>query len=82
MVNEIIILKTKGCDSCSAASEIISKVKEKNNLNFIIREVDVSEYPELMIKYQLMVVPGIVIDGKLEFTGSITEREFKLKVMS
>lgn len=34
-----------------------------------LEEVDITEHPELALKYRLMATPAIVINGKLEFVG-------------
>ncbi|EPA06224.1 hypothetical protein BG20_I0579 [Candidatus Nitrosarchaeum limnium BG20] len=31
--------------------------------------IDVTEKPEYLEKYPIFMAPGLVIDGKLEFTG-------------
>jgi len=32
-------------------------------------EVDITQHPETAVKYRIMAVPAIAINGKLEFTG-------------
>ncbi len=45
-----------------------------------IEVIDVIEHPEVVQKYALMSAPGIVIDGKLEFTGFPKEDELRKKI--
>lgn len=32
-------------------------------------EVDITQHPEIAVKYRIMATPAIAINGKLEFTG-------------
>jgi len=77
MVKKVQILKTPGCGSCAQATTMIKRIKEEEKLKFKIEELDITEHPELLQKYQIMVSPGIVIDGKLEFTGIPREKKLK-----
>lgn len=80
MVKKVQILKTPSCGSCAKATELIRKIKEEEGLDFEIEELDITEHPDLLQKYQIMVSPGIVIDGKLEFTGMPSEKELRMKL--
>ena len=35
-----------------------------------LEEVDITERPEVAVKYRIMSTPAIAINGKLEFRGS------------
>jgi len=37
--------------------------------------IDVTEKPEYLEKYPIFTAPGVVIDGKLEFTGIPNKQE-------
>ena len=39
------------------------------------------EHPDLLQKYQIMVSPRIIIDGKLEFTGLPNGEGLKAKLV-
>ena len=80
MVKKVQILKTSGCTSCAKATTLIKKIKEENKLKFKVEELDITEHPDLLQKYQIMVSPGIVIDGKLEFVGMPNEKKLKEKL--
>ena len=82
MVKKVQILKTPGCSSCAQATTLIKKIKEEEKLKFTIEELDITQHPELLQKYQIMTSPGIVIDGKLEFTGMPSEKKLKEKLLS
>ncbi len=81
MVKNVKILKTPVCSSCSHAAKLIKKIKDAEELLFEIEEFDITENPELLQKYPMMVSPGIVIDGKLEFAGMPSEKKLKKKLI-
>ena len=80
MVKKVLILDTPGCPSCVQATKLIKKIKEENKLKFEIEELDIRDNPDLIQKYQIMASPGIVIDGKLEFTGMPSEKKLRKKL--
>jgi len=82
MIKKIEILRTPGCSSCGKATVLIKKIKKENNLKFTIKEFDITKHPDMLMKYQIMTSPGIVIDGKLEFTGLPSEKKLKEKLMT
>ena len=43
--------------------------------------VEANEFPELSQRYQVMAVPKIVINDRVEFEGAIPERDFVNAVM-
>lgn len=81
MIKKVQILDTPGCPSCIQAEKIIKRIKEENHLDFEIEVIDVTKNPEILQKYQIMAAPGIVIDGKLEFTGMPSEKKLIEKLM-
>ena len=38
--------------------------------------IEATEFPELSQRYQVMAVPKIVINDKLQFEGAIPEKDF------
>lgn len=76
---EVKVLKTPNCSSCAKAMEILAKIK-KDMPNLKIKEVNILEHPEEVQKYQIMSSPGIVIDGKLAFTGVPKEADLRKKL--
>ncbi len=82
MVKKVQILKTPNCNSCARATILIKKIKKEENLKFIIEELNITKHQDLLLKYQIMTSPGIVIDGKLEFSGIPNKKKLKEKLMS
>jgi len=60
---KVQILTTPDCSSCSIAEKMF------NDLGIAFEVIDVTVHPEYLQKYPIFTAPGIVINGKLEFTG-------------
>lgn len=71
---EIKVLGT-GCSKCKATYETINKVVKENNINATVTKVE--DIMEIM-KYNVMNMPAIVIDGKVVLSGKTPgEKEIK-----
>jgi len=81
MVKKVLILDTPGCASCKYAEKLIAHIKKEENLKFKVEIKDITKYPELLQKYPILSAPGIVIDGKLEFSGKPSEKELRKKLL-
>lgn len=60
---KVEILTTPGCSNCSVVEKLLDEIKVPYEV------IDVTEKPEYLEKYPIFTAPGIVINGKLEFTG-------------
>ena len=60
---KIEILTTPSCSNCSVVERQLDELGAKYSV------IDVTEKPEYLEKYPIFTAPGIVINGKLEFTG-------------
>ena len=71
---EINVLGT-GCSKCKATYETVNKVVKENNINATVTKVE--DIMEIM-KYNVMNMPAIVIDGKVVLSGKTPgEKEIK-----
>ncbi len=71
---EIKVLGT-GCSKCKATYETVNKVVKENNINATVTKVE--DIMEIM-KYNVMNMPAIVIDGKVVISGKTPgEKEIK-----
>lgn len=71
---EIKVLGT-GCSKCKATYETVNKVVKENNVNATVTKVE--DIMEIM-KYNVMNMPAIVIDGKVVLSGKTPgEKEIK-----
>lgn len=60
---KVEILTTPGCANCSVVEKMLDQLKVPYDV------IDVTEKPEYLQKYPIYTAPGVVINGKLEFTG-------------
>lgn len=65
---KVEILTTPDCTNCSMLEKILDDLKISYEI------IDVTEKPEYLKKYPIYTAPGLVLNGKLEFTG-IPKRE-------
>ena len=77
MVKKVLILDVPGCASCKYAEALIAQIKKEEKLQFSVEVKDITKHPDILQKYQVMISPGIVIDGKLKFTGRPQEKELR-----
>jgi len=40
-------------------------------------EIDITEHPEVAVKYGVMATPALIINGRLEFTGVPKENKLR-----
>ena len=60
---KVQVLTTPSCSNCT----ILEKMLNKLGISFDL--IDISERPEFLERYPIFTAPGLVINGKLEFTG-------------
>ena len=71
---KVEILTTPGCSNCS----VVEKMFDGAGIPYKV--IDVTENPEYLQKYPIYTAPGVVIDGKLEFSGVPRKKEFNEKL--
>jgi len=70
---EIKILGT-GCSSCKALYATVEKVIKELNIDAVLaKEEDLGK----IMSYNVMLLPALVIDGKVVAKGRITESEIR-----
>ena len=80
MVKKVLILDVPGCASCKFAEQLIKQIRKEEKLKFKVEVKDITKHPELLEKYQVLSAPGIVIDGKLAFSGKPNVKELREKL--
>ncbi len=60
---KVEVLTTPDCSNC----KVLEKMLDTLGISYDL--IDVTEKPEYLEKYPIFTAPGLVIDGKLEFTG-------------
>ena len=78
MIN-ILFLTVPNCVQCAEAKHVIEKVKA-DFPDMVIENINIIEHPEILEKYHVMSSPGIVINGKLEYSGGLDEASFREKL--
>lgn len=64
---EIIVLGT-GCAKCKTTYETVKKVIDENKLDVsLTKQEDILE----IMKYNVMTLPGIVVDGEVKIKGHV-----------
>lgn len=75
----IELLTMPGCTHCAAAKNILDRLlKEFPGLKVSV--TDVTEHPEAAQKHMLMSAPGIVVNGRLEFSGGVKEDALRKRI--
>ena len=73
---EVLFITVPNCVQCAKAKKVIEKV-QRDFPEMKVEYIDVTEHPEILQKYPVMSSPGIVINGKLEYTGGLDEGAFR-----
>lgn len=61
-----------GCPKCRKLEEKVKEVVEKNSINATVEKItDIND----MMKYNIMMTPGLVINEKLKSYGNIPKDE-------
>jgi glutaredoxin len=74
---KVEILTTPACSNCS----ILERMLDDMGISYDV--IDVTKKPEYLQKYQIYTAPGLVLNGKLEFTGIPKKEQLveKLKIV-
>ena len=74
MNHKIEILTTPSCGNCKTVETMLDEMGMSYDV------IDVTVEPEYLEKYPIFTAPGVVIDGKLEFTGIPKKHELLEKL--
>ena len=69
------VLTTPGCSNCNVLEKMLDQLGIKYDL------IDITEKPEYLEKYPIFMAPGLVIEGKLEFTGIPKKADLEKKFL-
>lgn len=73
---EVLFITVPNCAQCAKAMKVIEKV-QPDFPELKVEYVDVTVHPEILQQYRVLSAPGIVINGKLEYTGGLDEAAFR-----
>lgn len=75
---EIIVLGT-GCANCKTTYERVAKaIAETNSMATLKKEEDILE----IVKYNIMSLPAIVVDGEVKIKGYVPSEEEIKKIIT
>jgi len=75
-----ILTNELGCSKCESAMEKINSIV-KQFKNVEVKKIDIIKNPKKILENNIMSVPAVFINGKLEFEGDINESKFKKKIL-
>ncbi|WP_018108507.1 thioredoxin family protein [Bacteroides propionicifaciens] len=74
---EIIILGT-GCAKCKSTFEVVQSVETESKIDAqVSKEEDILE----IVKYNIMSLPAVVVDGEVKIKGYVPTKEEVIKVI-
>ena len=73
---DVLFITVPNCAQCAKAKHVIEKV-QPDFPDMKVEYVDVTAHPEILQQYRVLSAPGIVINGKLEYTGGLDETAFR-----
>ena len=73
-MKQVKVLGT-GCPKCKKLAEMVTKISSDNNIDVtVVKITDMNE----IVKYGVMMTPGLVIDEKVVLSGKLpSEHELK-----
>lgn len=75
---EIIILGT-GCAKCKTTYDVVQSVVTESEIDATVsKEEDILE----IVKYNIMSLPVVVVDGEVKIKGYVPSKEEVLKVIT
>jgi small redox-active disulfide protein 2 len=67
-----------GCPKCKTLEKMTREVVEENNIEAVVEKVD--DIMKIM-EYGIMRTPGMVINGKVAFSGRVPSKEELKKII-
>lgn len=78
---DVQLVKTHGCSHCAQTLEVLKKIKpDYPDLNIEEVLMTTDKGMELVQKHGIMASPGVIINGKLAFTGGASESQLRKKL--
>ncbi|BBP03080.1 hypothetical protein TPL01_25180 [Sulfuriferula plumbiphila] len=73
---DMLFITVPNCAQCAKAKHVIEKV-QPDFPELKVEYIDVTVHPEILQQYRVLSAPGIVLNGKLEYTGGLEEDAFR-----
>lgn len=78
---EVILLVSKYCPTCPAASRVWTTLQKKFDLDYKEIDIGAPEGRKLSVQYYLRSVPSTIINGQLAHVG-VPSREEAMELLS
>lgn len=76
---DVLFITVPNCAQCAKARHVIEKVQQ-DFPDMKVEYVDVTQHPEILQQHRVLSAPGIVVNGKLEYTGGLDESAFRARL--
>lgn len=73
---DMLFITVPNCVQCAKAKHVIEQV-QPDFPELKVEYLDVTQHPEILQQYRVLSAPGIVLNGKLEYTGGLDEAAFR-----
>lgn len=78
-MTEVLFITVPNCAQCAKAKKVIEKV-QPDFPDMKVTYIDVTQQPKILQTHRVLSSPGIVINGKLEYTGGLDEITFRARL--
>jgi thioredoxin 1 len=75
MVVKVEVFTSPSCPYCPMAVELVEEVKKEMPDDLEVEKIDIMSDREKAVKYNLMAVPAIALNGVVKFVGAPTKEE-------
>lgn len=76
---DVLFITVPNCVQCAKAKKVIEKI-QPDFPDMKVTYIDVTQQPEILQKYRVLSSPGIVINGRLEYSGGLDEAAFRRRL--
>lgn len=80
MIKLEVLTTSLGCAKCERAMQIINDVVKKYKGKIRVVKTDVVKNPEKLLKFGVMTMPVIIINGKVAFEGAPSKEKLAKKI--
>lgn len=81
MMVSVKVLTTPGCTGCAVVERMLEKLKDEIP-DLVWEEIDVVEHPEVLGRWPILTAPGVVINDRLEFVGTPSEKALRERLLA
>lgn len=75
-MRRIELFSVPGCEACVDVLRVLTAVAA-DRPDLQVREVDLTEHPEVAARHGLLACPAVAIDGRVAFVGRVDERRVR-----